>query len=425
MTGLFLFTNDLRLQDNLALAHASEQCQQLLLLYVEDPIWQQPLRFDCAELGGFRREFIHQSLGCLQSEAKKLGQTVHCVNGPFAEVIAQVVEQYDIQVVYYSAPSDQDMQNRLAHAKSKSPQADWQGIWQHTLFARDQVPMLPQHLPPTFSQFRRMVELSKIAINRPRYLNHLPPPVTTDNLGFEELPVADQQPQDGQFVGGSVAALAHVLHYFDSANAQSYKETRNELDDWASSTKFSPYLAMGCISARQIFAHLREHEMRQGCNDSTRFILFELLWREYFHFSALKIKAQLFSFQGNAAKPPKTHYDWKTFASWTSAATGFPLVDAAMRQLNTTGYISNRARQIVASCLINELGQDWRYGCAYFQQQLIDYDPAINWGNWQYIAGVGADPRGGRHFNIDKQQAQYDPDGVFIRRWGGEALKLS
>ncbi len=90
-----------------------------------------------------------------------------------------------------------------------------------------------------------------------------------------------------------------------------------------------------------------------------------------------------------------------------------------MNELNATGYLSNRGRQIAASCLVNELGIDWRCGAAYFEQQLVDYDVASNWGNWQYIAGVGADPRGGRHFNLEKQRDLYDPDRHYIERWQG------
>ena len=81
--------------------------------------------------------------------------------------------------------------------------------------------------------------------------------------------------------------------------------------------------------------------------------------------------------------------------------------------------MSNRGRQIAASCLVNELAVDWRYGAAYFEQQLLDYDVASNWGNWQYLAGVGADPRGKRHFDLDKQTRQYDPEGRFINKWQG------
>ena len=88
-----------------------------------------------------------------------------------------------------------------------------------------------------------------------------------------------------------------------------------------------------------------------------------------------------------------------------------------MKQLNHTGYMSNRGRQIVASCFIHELGLDWRYGATYFEQQLIDYDVASNWGNWQYLAGVGADPRGCRQFNLKKQTQQHDPKGEFMDKW--------
>jgi deoxyribodipyrimidine photo-lyase len=84
-----------------------------------------------------------------------------------------------------------------------------------------------------------------------------------------------------------------------------------------------------------------------------------------------------------------------------------------------TGWLSNRGRQIAASCLVNELNLDWRYGAAFFEKHLLDYDVASNYGNWQYIAGVGADPRGGRHFNIDKQASLYDPEGEFVQRWQG------
>ncbi len=92
-----------------------------------------------------------------------------------------------------------------------------------------------------------------------------------------------------------------------------------------------------------------------------------------------------------------------------------------MRQLNQTGYMSNRGRQLVASCLVHELGLDWRYGAAYFETQLMDYDVGSNWGNWQYLAGVGANPRGSRQFNLAKQAHTYDPKGEFVAKWCGTA----
>ncbi|WP_459782420.1 FAD-binding domain-containing protein, partial [Photobacterium sp. R1] len=110
-------------------------------------------------------------------------------------------------------------------------------------------------------------------------------------------------------------------------------------------------------------------------------------------------------------------HDETRFQQWCNGKTGYPIVDACMRQLNQTGYMSNRGRQLVASCFVHELALDWRYGAAYFEQQLIDYDVASNWGNWQYLAGVGADPRGWRYFDLEKQTKMYDPDGDFIHRW--------
>ncbi|MGO0305166.1 FAD-binding domain-containing protein [Endozoicomonas acroporae] len=110
----------------------------------------------------------------------------------------------------------------------------------------------------------------------------------------------------------------------------------------------------------------------------------------------------------------KTHYEKiLRLQKWCAGNTPRHIVNACMKELQATGYLSNRGRQIVASCFIYELGMDWRYGAAWFEQQLVGYDVGSNWGNWQYLAGVGADPRGSRHFNLDKQAQQFDPDGRY------------
>ncbi|MBU2319782.1 MAG: DASH family cryptochrome, partial [Gammaproteobacteria bacterium] len=201
-----------------------------------------------------------------------------------------------------------------------------------------------------------------------------------------------------------------------------YKETRNELDGWENSTKFSPWLAQGSLSARQIKASIDVYERDHGANESTYWIYFELLWREYFHWYATLYGKQLFLPGGVTGKQTQGSYYAERFRKWSKGNTPYPLVNACMKQLNETGFMSNRGRQIVASCLIYELGIDWRYGAAYFEEQLIDYSVGSNWGNWQYIAGVGADPRGGRHFNLQKQTEQYDPKLHFIHKWQGQVF---
>jgi deoxyribodipyrimidine photo-lyase len=222
------------------------------------------------------------------------------------------------------------------------------------------------------------------------------------------------------YFGSEKAGLAHLADYFADEYAMRYKETRNELDGWRNSTKFSPWLASGSLSARLVLSQLQAYEQDVGANESTYWIFFELFWREYFQWYALCHGRRLFAFKGIKNRKPLTSFYAERFQRWCKGDTPYPLVNACMKQLNATGYMSNRGRQIVASCFVNELGLDWRFGAAYFEQQLLDYDVAANWGNWQYLAGVGADPRGQRHFDIEKQTRQYDPDYVFIKQWGGD-----
>jgi deoxyribodipyrimidine photo-lyase len=227
-----------------------------------------------------------------------------------------------------------------------------------------------------------------------------------------------------EFHGGEKSALSHINQYFSSDAPSSYKVTRNALscekDDWPLSSKFSPWLANGCLSARYIINALSDYEHKNTANESTYWIAFELLWREYFQWYTRQHGKQIFARTGIQPSASPASFYPQRFQQWCHGSTPWPLVNACMKQLNQTGFLSNRGRQIVASCLIYELGLDCRCGAAYFEQQLIDYDVAANWGNWQYIAGVGADPRGGRQFSIAKQQQLYDPKKIYIKRWQGD-----
>jgi deoxyribodipyrimidine photo-lyase len=241
------------------------------------------------------------------------------------------------------------------------------------------------------------------------------------------------------FKGGETSGLVHLDHYFSHDYASRYKQTRNALDGIENSTKFSPWLALGCISPKTICRHLSRFESHHGSNDSTYWIYFELLWREYFYWKSMSLKSSLFS--GSSISPviaensnPSASLN---FAKWKSGNTNYPIVDACMRQLNTTGFMSNRGRQLAASCLIYELGVDWRHGAAYFESQLVDYDVASNWGNWAYIAGALNQPARNNqtknqsqpkshHFDLAKQTEIYDPDHAFINQWsGGNAVTTS
>jgi deoxyribodipyrimidine photo-lyase len=219
-----------------------------------------------------------------------------------------------------------------------------------------------------------------------------------------------------QFIGGESNAQAHLKQYLARRLLDSYKETRNQLIGKDYSSKFSPWLALGCISARTITAELVAYEKCYGANDGTYWLWFELMWRDYFRFLHFKYGRRLYQGKG-LSETPVTHSDPEKLEQWRSGNTGKPLVDAGMRELLMSGYLSNRMRQIVASYWIYDLQGDWRLGASWFESQLIDYDVYSNQGNWLYIAGRGTDPRGGRPFNVAKQTQDHDPRGEYQSLW--------
>ncbi len=190
------------------------------------------------------------------------------------------------------------------------------------------------------------------------------------------------------------------------------------------SSKLSPWLAMGCISPKSVYREIKRYEASRKKNASTYWLFFELLWRDFFRFMAKKHGKSIFLPGGITGTPPQNRKDLDAFTKWQHGETGEPFVDANMKELLTTGYMSNRGRQITASYLIHDLGVLWTWGAEWFENRLIDYDPSSNWLNWAYIAGVGNDPRQGRHFSIESQSIKYDPKGKYVNYWlEGDAIR--
>ncbi|MGO1792578.1 MAG: DASH family cryptochrome [Oceanisphaera sp.] len=423
---LYWFTHDLRLQDNPALSRALMTSNHIAFVYVIDPSLFKQTNYQHKSIGQHRWAFIVSSLASLDQQLRQYGHQLTILEGNTVNEISDFIAQHQINQVASAEQIGWFEQRNWDYLAQSFPQVRFQAQWNSTLFEPEQLDISAPALA-TFSRFRKQLEKQRI---QPQpccrlLLDALVPPVATlasapvcfTNLyaQYETAP----QVQSPLFKGGEQAAMAHLNTYFSQQAASTYKETRNALDGWTQSTKFSPYLASGNVSTRQIWQQLTRYEAQHGANESSYWIGFELWWREYFQWLARVQGAQLFSFQGMAQQRPLTSFYAERFLKWCQGRTPYPLVNACMRQLNATGYMSNRGRQIVASCLVNELSLDWRFGAAYFQQQLIDYDVASNWGNWQYIAGVGADPRGGRHFNLDKQTQIYDPQEHFIAQWQG------
>jgi deoxyribodipyrimidine photo-lyase len=223
------------------------------------------------------------------------------------------------------------------------------------------------------------------------------------------------------FRGGEYAAHERLKDYlWNSHNILKYKETRNGLLGTEYSSKFSAWLACGCISAQEIYFETKKFEQQVESNESTYWLIFELLWRDYFRYVMLKYGTRLFKPAGISGKGSTTtepNDAAERFDAWVNGTTGDAFVDANMRELKFTGFMSNRGRQNVASYLVHQLKLDWRRGARYFEKQLIDYDVFSNWGNWTYLAGVGNDPRENRVFNTNRQAEMYDPKGEYKKQW--------
>ncbi|MCL1137872.1 DASH family cryptochrome [Shewanella pneumatophori] len=431
--ALFCFSNDLRLSDNQALNYVLQQCKSVALVYIFNPQDFIAQRYHHASLGKHRLSFIIHSLLDLQQQLHAKGHQLHILFGEPVTVLSELINNEGFSLLGYTASVGAEEQSRWhkltsawSGAENSNSKVSFLANWNNSLFSAEQISSLVDAFS-SFSCFRRKLEKSLLTVAMPcetwpqRPVQALDLSLASQRFKVSDVWLSDNSAPTGTFFkAGEQAAQAHLTQYFLTSLPHSYKATRNALDGFDNSTKFSPYLAHGNLSARQIWSALKHFELEQGPSDSSYWIGFELLWREYFHWLALRLGKALFQFKGLAATAPLTSYFPERFTKWCLGCTPYPLVNACMKQLNATGYMSNRGRQIVASCLVHELGLDWRYGAAYFEQQLVDYDVASNWGNWQYIAGVGVDPRGGRHFNLQKQTEIYDPDGEFIAKWQGE-----
>jgi deoxyribodipyrimidine photo-lyase len=425
---LYWITQDMRLDDNPALMRAV-QSDVLICTFSIDRRWFNPLRYHVQSMGSQRWRFLTESLSDLANSLEKHGQHLQLLFGYSEHELAKLINKHKITRLVCARQFGVDERRILSNLAGYFPALLIEEVDAGTLFDKTELPCSLMDLRKGFTPFRTAVSQMTPAPTLQAPVSLSRPPlraVSTQALPdwlpekFQTIMLSPAKGRGSDFNGGETAALQHAAKYFLSGGPDTYKSTRDQLDGWDNSTKFSPWLAHGNISARRITQMLKSHESVHGSNESTQWLYFELLWREYFQWLALSQGSRLFSLRGLRDKPPHACLHPERYQKWCHGSTPWPLVNACMRQLKQTGYLSNRGRQLVASCYINELGMDWRYGAAWFEHNLVDYDVAVNWGNWQYIAGVGVDPRGGRHFNLEKQAALYDPLGDYIARWAPE-----
>ncbi|MCL4169808.1 UNVERIFIED_CONTAM: hypothetical protein GTU68_047926, partial [Idotea baltica] len=285
------------------------------------------------------------------------------------------------------------------------------------LYYTADLPFPIHHTPDTFTQFRKEVERF-VAVRAPLPAPTEPFEKLTVKVEAGEIPtLSDFNLEDNK--GGEREGLKRLHYYLWETKAiKTYKKTRNELLGSDYSSKFSPWLAQGCLSPKMIYQEIKRFEEAEGSNDSTYWLFFELMWRDFFRFMGKKHGNKIFQKGGiKGATETQWKNSKKLLDRWVKGETGVPFIDANMKELNRTGFMSNRGRQNVASFLVKDLNVNWQMGAEYFESILIDYDPCSNYGNWNYVAGVGSDPRENRYFNIITQAKRYDPQGEYVKRW--------
>ncbi len=422
---LVWFRNDLRLHDNEALFNAVNTQKPVLAIYVFDENQYKNTHLGFPKTGSFRAQFLIESVQNLKENLKNIGIELLVYKGNSVDIITNICNEFNITEIHYQQENtDEEIQVEKNLLKALHPSIKSKSIWGKTLIHINDIPFAINQLPELFTNFRKRVEAqsevnelftNSIISNKFVFENKTQIP-TIEELGLSTVNISNKAAI--HFKGGETEALKRLNHYFfETKSLATYKITRNEMLGANYSSKFSAWLALGCISPRYIYHQIKLFENKIEANDSTYWLFFELLWRDYFQFIAVKHGNKIFKLTGlNDLQIPWNNH--KTdFEKWKLGQTGFPLIDANMQELLQTGFMSNRGRQNVTSFLTKNLGINWLWGAKWFESLLIDYDAASNYGNWAYQAGVGNDARQFRYFNIEKQSLDYDPKGKYVKHW--------
>ena len=420
-TGLVWFRNDLRVRDQKSLSQAIAAHDRVIAVYHLPKHWLQPTQWGFKKMEGFRAAFLLQTLAQLQKDLAKLNISLWVKVGRLGALLKKLQETYNVTAIYGQKEWTQEELDDNALIP-EGIEKHWS--YDQFLFHPNEIPMQVANVPEVFTMFRKKCEKHvsvRLALPIPspmpeeNLLMSVPELPTLNGLGYENI--TQDKRTAIPFKGGEQAAWERLEKYFWNTNQLSYyKKARNGLLGKKYSSKFSLWLAFGSISPVSIYHEVKKYEKEVTKNDSTYWLIFELIWRDYFKYISKKHGNAIFKIGGLLQKDYAWKINQKYVQQWIDGATPEPFVNANMRELALTGFMSNRGRQNVASFFAKEWHLDWRIGAAYFEAMLIDYDIHSNYGNWMYNAGVGNDPRD-RKFNVAWQAERYDPNNKYQKTW--------
>ena len=419
--SIYWFRKNLRLRDNPSLFNAINDNDEIIFIYIIDLQTYNPNGLDIHEIGDFRKKFMMESVLDLEKNLKSKKIHLHVFEGDKFKILEEIRSSHGIDTIYCSKEVgwyEEEDEKKLIDKNFELIMSE-----DPHLIEERELPFNLDNLPLIFTPFRKKVEKNSKIRNEIKELPTIKKAIVSTDLKFlskiEVNNIINHSNTAYPFEGGERNALERLKSYlWESHNIAKYKETRNGLIGTEYSSKFSAYLSTGSISPVTIYHEIKKFEREVKKNSSTYWLIFELMWREFFRYVTKKGKKNIFMINGINGNIFNRNFnsDIDLFKKWCNGETGQEFIDANMVELNSTGFMSNRGRQNVASFLINDLDLNWTWGAAYFESKLIDYDVASNWCNWMYMAGVGNNVRNWA-FNPTKQSDMYDKAGKFRSLW--------
>ena len=422
INSLVWFRNNMRVEDNSSLTKAINESDNVIGFINIDPKIFISTKYGFKKTEKYRAKFLLETISDLKSQLEILNISLIITHRDFGQSINEIIDQYGITNIYTQTEWTRD---ELIEESFIPDEINLIKDFDQFLFSPNDVRSLYDNIPRGFSNFRKKCE-KYLSVNDtlsiPKSLNsdnkisiEYPIPSLSD-LGFKDFEV--HKDSVFRFKGGEKNAKNRIRNYFfETRNVSKYKLTRNGLIGEDYSSKFSPWLANGSVSVKYIFKSLKEYEKEVEKNDSTYWLYFELIWRDFFKYVSMQHKDKFFNKDGIYGEDKEWSDDKDVLLNWINGKTNEPFVNANMIELSQTGFMSNRGRQNVSNYLTKELKIDWRIGAEYFESMLIDYDVHSNYGNWLYNAGIGNDSMPFRKFNPKLQSERYDPDKSYEKIW--------
>ena len=402
MTSIWWIRRDLRLTDNPALDSALQESDKVIPVFIHDPSF--------AAQSPRRKSFLYEGLSSLHQDLQTVGSYLVVRTGKPLDVLRQLTQETNAGVIFAEEDYTPYARTRDALIAGQLPLELTMGQTVHHPEFVKKADGKPYTVFTPYSKVWKSLLAEVHLLPAPKKIS-TPAGIQSDPMsGFKSSPL---------FPASEAEALRRLLD-FTSEKISSYDEARDRMDLEGTSA-LSPYFRFGILSLRQAV-----QAAKLSSSKGAEVWLNELIWREFYiqilyHFPQVSQGP----FRASLGNIPWRN-DPAEFAAWKAGRTGMPIVDAAMRQLLETGWMHNRARMIVASFLVKDLLIDWRWGEAWFMQNLVDGDPAANNGGWQWTAGTGTDAAPYfRIFNPVLQSAKFDPHGDYIRRWVPELRGLN